>query len=73
MTTVGASVPGSSVAVARPSDEPAGGSTSRRHRRVGCKRGNDTFRLRCAADVTDEAAAKATFDTFTRGFVLLNV
>ena len=37
------------------------------------KRGNDTFRLRCAADVTDEAAAKATFDTFTRGFVLLNV
>jgi len=36
------------------------------------KRGNDTFRLRCAADVTQEAAAKATFDKFAQSFVMTN-
>jgi len=36
------------------------------------KRGNDTFRLRCAADATQEAAARATFDAFAQSFVMTN-
>jgi hypothetical protein len=36
------------------------------------KRGNDTFRLRVASDVTQETAAKATFDAFLKSFVLTN-
>lgn len=36
------------------------------------KRGNDTFRLRVAADVQQEAAAKATFEPFVKSFALTN-
>jgi hypothetical protein len=36
------------------------------------QRGKDTFRLRVAADVTQETAAKATFDAFAKSFALTN-
>jgi hypothetical protein len=35
-------------------------------------RGKDAFRLRVAADVTQETAAKATFDAFAKSFALTN-
>lgn len=36
------------------------------------KRDTEAFRLRVAADVTQETAARAVFDTFVKGFVLSN-
>jgi len=36
------------------------------------KRGNDTFRLRCSADATQETEARAAFDKFAKSFVLSN-
>jgi hypothetical protein len=36
------------------------------------QRGDNTFRLRVAADATQEIAAKATFDAFLKSFVITN-
>ena len=36
------------------------------------KRGSDTFRLRCSADVTQETEARAAFDKFAKSFILSN-
>src|SRR5262249_21385288 len=36
------------------------------------QRGDNTFRLRVAADVTQETAGKATFDAFVKSFVITN-